>query len=318
MAIWLSASILALADDKSDAEAKAKAALALAKARANQPMLAAKSRAISYADAVAVAKKTGKPIFVSVGLDCQGVCSHLRPDFVTCHEKQFENDSRPRALLIVPDKDGSLFRVQTWLTLPAATEVKHAAEAWKKKVSADQENDAALFTALLTGTIAVQPADYVADPLCPGGICPAPVVTLTSRALGEGDTLTGSGSFFARFPRLARFRAGMRAAFDLPPPRVAGGFYSFAPTRTDSVAEASPVRVAEAKAAAGKLTPEHLRKLKAAGIDFKTILELLIKYGPQIIQIVIELLDAFKAPGPVSLPEKVGFVWEWPDYTVAA
>ena len=293
----LLAPALASADEKSKSKADAEAALAVAKARASAPAIAAKTRLISYADAAKLAKKTGQPIFVNVGLECKSTCASLRPDFLTCHEKEFEGSAKPRAALVLPAKDGALFRVQEWPTMPAAADVKASLETWRKKVSADSEAapDAAVIAALALGLIAVQPVEAIADQNCPGGICPVPVSTSFSRTSDVVTTTTASG----RFPRVAAFRARLRGAFGRVFPRLAGGFYSFAPAVESAPA---PVTAAGAEAVVkGKLTAEHLRKLRAAGIDLRTIIALLVKWGPVVIDMLIEFLDALK-----TTPEKVG------------
>ena len=57
----------------------------------------------------------------------------------------------------------------------------------------------------------------------------------------------------------------------------------------------SPRAAAEHKAAvaaANRLTPGDLRRLKAAGLDFPKLIALILKYGPQILQIILDILNS--------------------------
>lgn len=214
--------------DRNDAAA----AIALAKARAKSPTVAAATKHIPYADAVKLAKQNGKPIVVVVGMECRHLCPSLRPEMLTAHEREFEGSSKPRVVLLIPGKDGSIYRVQEWSTLPKESEIKSAAQSWAGKVGqADIGHDADLLTALMIGMVAVQPAD------CPNGQCPVQYASSTSPAAGassmvyESPAMTvnnpaASLHFAARFPRVAAFRGRMRAAVGLPAPRVMGGFYT--------------------------------------------------------------------------------------------
>lgn len=355
------------------AKAKAIAALALAKARANAPTVIAATKPIPYADAKKIAKREGKPIFVSIGLECSGLCSDLRPEFLTCHEKEFEGDKTPRAVLILPGKNRDLFRVTTWPTMPTADQVRQVAVEWKKKISADVDADQptrsdrsrsdrsdrsdALASVIALGLVGVQPAEWMRQPLnvgncpcagtggcrclphslcadgqcanhnpllqvqfqqnCPGGVCPAPESGAFASSVPSASSAPGR-LFHGRFPRVAAIRGRLRGVFGRLFPRLAGRGYSYAPapmTATSGPAVAAAgmpassdaVMVAAARAAVGeRLTPEKIRRLRAAGLDLEKLIQLILKYGPAVVDLILEIIEKFKNVDVQQSPEKVG------------
>lgn len=218
--------------EKELADARARAALALVKSRTVE-VYAAK-RHVGYADAVALSKKTGKPIFVSVSADCSNVCGDLRPDFITCHEKTFAGDSKPRFILAVPSKEKGFIHVQ-WEKCPRPEDVK--AEFNKYKVSLRSPDfDAAgdLLAMVALGTIALE-ADAIEWIDSPRVVCDANGcrvvngVTYTRLPVADGPSVATAPTadavaFAPRFPRLARLRGRFRQAAGFAPPVVRGSF----------------------------------------------------------------------------------------------
>lgn len=299
----------------SKSEAEARASLALAKAKAKMPALAAASRNVSYTDAKKIALKEGKPIFLSVRLDCKGLCQELRPQFITCHEASFEGSDRPRALLLQPDSNGNIWRVKEWGQLPNALQVRTAAAESKKTAVEPADPSLDLLMAMfVAGTIAVEPAEFTqAAPAgqapsgfgwtCDGngcrlvpvspeafGFAKMPPVAAAPQAAASGE------AFAARFPRLARFRGRARGAMGLPPPRIAGGFVSFPALAAPSQAPAASTPTATPAATATSFVQigNHrvdgalIDRARKAGLNWSTIFKIILTAG---IEALKQILD---------------------------
>lgn len=141
-----------------------------------------------------------------------------------------------------------------------------------------------------------------ADPCPPGMICPVPTgAASTASASAFAGTTTASG----RFPRLAMARGRVRGFIGRLFPRLAGAGFAFESHRSVT---AGPVVAPEASMAASatataeasfqRLTPDQRAKLKAAGIDIPKLIALILKYGPQILQIILDILDSRTEAGP--------------------
>lgn len=196
----------------------------------------AATRPIPYADAVKLAAKTGKPIFVAVASDCKSICGELRPDFLTCHEKEFAGSAKPRYILAIPSKtEPKGFIHLEWNREPKVSDIK--AEAAKYKVSRAAElNDAGDLLAMIAlGTIAIDATDSIEWVESPRVICDAngcrvvDGVTYTRLPVGDGPALTSApvadaAAFVPRFPRVARLRGKVRQSLGMRPPQVAGAF----------------------------------------------------------------------------------------------
>jgi hypothetical protein len=313
-----------LADEPmSKSEAEARASLALAKAKAARtPTFAAKTQAVSYEVAKMISLKEGKPIFVSIKLKCDDLCKQLRPEFIICHEESLENNATPRAVLLLPDNSGNLWRVKTWTESPSALQVRQAAADSKKTIAepADGSLDV-LMASFVAGLVAVEPnAEYgQVSPFrqCgPNGCVDVVPSDATLRAWGYTPMPSGSatgthdsfaatvGDFVARFPRLSRFRGRVRGAMGLPPPQIAGGFVSF-PSQAMQVqatqqaapasASARPTAVAGPASEFVQIGPHRvpgklIDRARAAGLSWPTIFKILLTAGIEALQRLLDEL----------------------------
>lgn len=263
-----------LADEPmSKSEAEARASLALAKAKAQAPAIAAATRPIPLKDAEKLAVKQHKPIFLSVGMDCSGVCGELRPAILTVHEKIYAGDANPRVLLLFPSADGKVWPAWEWKQMPKAEDVKRLVTTWKTGHTSAQKcncgpgckcgddgddcNCFAKLDALILALTALEPGE-AADPapvgwtricdaygcrLVPLGAKPMPVgphpiqTVYTESYTVEQDA--SAGSFIAKHPRLARLRSRFRQACGLPPPAVQGAFMAPMPNAEATAATPS-------------------------------------------------------------------------------
>jgi hypothetical protein len=205
---------------KSDADAAA--AVAMAKARANQSAIAARTKPISYADALKLSKGNGKPIFVSAGAgDCKGICAALRPDFLTCHEITFAGSSQTRWILAVPSKEqASGFVRLEWQVKPSEADVRaewkkyrHASKSDAREVIDRNEMLAAF--ALETVGLLGDVEEFIQAPgtVCENGSCQGLMPRLFSRLpIGNAtaSTVGDDGIVVARFPRIAAGRGRLR------------------------------------------------------------------------------------------------------------
>jgi len=301
------------ADDKSDADARA--ALALARAKANSPAIAAATRAIPYADAIKVATREGKPIFVAVGqAECRGICGELRPDMVTCHEARFAGSDKPRWILAVPSKGtpGGFIHLE-WTTKPAAKDIKAEAAKYKalKGKTGDVRalEDAGALLAMIT--LGVMPADEEAveyvDVVCENGVCrvvPAGYQRMpqTPEQYAAMSAASDDGGFVPRFPRVAKLRARARAAVGLSAPQVRG---TFVQSTSTAATAAKPL----ASATGPKLVGGPLRDiagfrgwLRTASPDdvrlIRKYIDTRVGQGGTVVQAIEELITFFIAHGP--------------------
>lgn len=224
------------ASDKTDADAKA--AIAFAKAKANRPMVAAQTRTVPYNDSTrTMAFKAGKPIFVTVSMDCRAVCEKLRPEFVTCHE---EGD-KPEARLEIPDRSRGTWTKYRWPTLPTDADVKAAYIKNKPRAESKQQEWEEAVSAMIAGMIALEPAgepqEFVTEwrQVCRNGVCELVQVQVAKPMPSAGGpsvaapptvqySSSSSGSFQPRFPRIAGLRSRFRSFAGLPRPRMFGQF----------------------------------------------------------------------------------------------
>lgn len=152
--------------DKDEAWARAQAAIAVAKAKAKHPKVVALTKPLPYADAVKVAKAEKKPLIVAVGMDCRGLCTELRPLFVTCHEATFEGSPVPRILLLLHDAAGQLFKLQVWDKLPTPADVKAEAVKGQKRLDPHTAMRQELLEAAIVEMFALE---FEPCPNCPQG-----------------------------------------------------------------------------------------------------------------------------------------------------
>lgn len=251
-------------DAQTKAQAQAQAAMAMARAKAS-PQIRSMSGHIAYLEAVKLAKADGKPIFVSVGLNCKSTCQELRPNVLTVHQEEFDGNKIPRGVLLIPTRDGSLWKVKEWQTLPEAGAVKAAILDFKV-AHPDLSVDQSLLETLALGMIALE-TDGTFCPTCPNGVCngtgpcnfcpngncasgncaancpngncgqtmyyssPPPGYAYMPAAGGPvtyyADAQQVETGVTARFPRLAGIRQRLRARRNLPPPNVAGRFFTY-------------------------------------------------------------------------------------------
>lgn len=114
--------LFATVSNAEDATAKAKAALALAQAKRERESDKAQAKGpaagvqegcfTDLATARSVAKRTGKPLVLWVGMECRDakdVCDSLAGDVVSCHLAEYHGSKTPR--VVVPDKDGTEYRI---------------------------------------------------------------------------------------------------------------------------------------------------------------------------------------------------------------
>jgi hypothetical protein len=276
----LAAGIFLLPASADDAATKAKASVSvqfeLAKIKAS-PSIRSFSEHLTYEQAVGESRASHRPVFVSVGLQCKSVCGELRPELITCHEDELGGDKTPRAILMCPTSEGTLWRVQQWSTLPSPAAIRSAIETWLKaqdearrahpELSVSDE----LLESLVLGMTALDAGDWVPGP-CPGGFCPncptgrcQNTQSISAEANGQQASDVVSYSYSAnpeyveaavtaRFPRLAAIRNRFHGRRGFAP-RLSGRFFTYteaAPTVIQPAAEVVSVGdVATARAARG-------------------------------------------------------------------
>ncbi len=297
------------ASDKpmTQAEADARAAMAFVKARANRPAIAAQTKAINYADALKVAKQSGKPIFVTVACDCGPLCSKLRPEFLTVHEAGSKVEARLEIPAPVP---GGWIKLR-WDRLPSEGEVKSTFEKHKPRSDATtpRDWDSAVAALLVAMTTSVEFAADDAPPgfvkVCENGVCRLVPVGFQAMPAGSGPVaasppafseMGAGGSFFrARFPRVARFRQNFRATFGLPAPVVRGAFFQAIEADLGGVQQAAPTAKADGPQVVGAGRERRLLKLmlKRAGLsdsELDSIQKKADVVGDSIWSVLIEIL----------------------------
>lgn len=298
-------------------DADARAAIAFAKARANKFTVQAETKPIPFSEAVKIAKREGKPLFVTVCLDCKAVCAKLRPDIITSHETTLEGSSAPRAILMIPSKTSESGWIKLrWDRLPTDTEVKAEVAKHSPRTSWDEAVSALIMSmvALESDTPApVQQWKQVCGPdgckLVPVGYAPMPVGSGANVASPPvaGEIATGGRFFQARFPRLAAFRGRVRGVLGLPAPVVRGQFFEaleadIAPAASAPAAAGPEVvgarerRLLRAVLARYGVTQAELdavaKKVQATGNDsiWAVLVEILLRHG---IAALREFLDSW-------------------------
>lgn len=282
------------ASDKSDSDARA--ALAMAKAKAARPAVAAQTRPIPYADAVKVAKREGKAIFVTVGMDCRSVCAGLRPGVITCHESTFEGVATRRAMLLIPS-GSDLWKVREWQSCPPTVEVKAEVEKHirprTEAATAPPDWDQAV-TALL---VAMTSLEFEADDtpqvqyrqVCENGVCrlvPVGYSAMPTTSSGGAsasaasppvarESAAGGRIFRARFPRVAAFRQRVRGMVGLPAPQVRGQFFDAIEADLQATQGGGAVAVSVGSPAAAKAGPQVV----GAGRERRLLKAFLARHG---------------------------------------
>lgn len=126
------------------------------------------SGALSYDRGYRASVALKKPMLVMVNVDCQKVCEHLRPEFVTVHEKSFQGSNKPRVILVVP-VDDKLYRLKVWDgSLPSVDEIRRELKSWLGNLKSDL-GSLEYHDHLFSFSLSQWP---VSD--CPGGVCPVP------------------------------------------------------------------------------------------------------------------------------------------------
>lgn len=297
-------------------DADARAAMAFAKARANKFTVQAETKPIPFSEAVKIAKREGKPVFVTVCLDCKAVCAKLRPDIITSHETTLEGSSAPRAILMIPSKTSESGWIKLrWDRLPTDAEVKAEVAKHSPRTSWDEAVSALIMSmvALEADTPAPVQWKQVCDAngcrLVPAGFNPLPAgngpVAVAAPPV-TGERVTG-GVFRARFPRLAAFRGKVRGVLGLPAPQVRGQFFEaleadIAPAASAPAAAGPEVvgarerRLLRAVLARYGVTQAELdavaKKVQATGNDsiWAVLVEILLRHG---IAALREFLDSW-------------------------
>jgi hypothetical protein len=122
-AVLLAASVNAQSPSKDKARMRLQLELEIQKAKA-QPVASPAEIWTDYQAALAEATRTGKPLFVSVGLDCTPVCSKLRPDVVTCHVAAIDGVPAGDCFLVMRGFEGKMGLVGRWRGLASETQVR--------------------------------------------------------------------------------------------------------------------------------------------------------------------------------------------------
>lgn len=261
--------------DSSDSD-KADAAMALAKAKAARPRVKSQTQFVSYADAKKLSKSDGRPILISIGMDCKHLCDKLRPDIITCHEKEFGGSSAKRVRLEIPAATPSGWIVLEWAArCPLLDEVKEELIKHSPRTSLSEEWDKAISGAVLALTALESDDPPVVMNgkrlVCVNGVCQWVDVDAKQMPVGSGPNTAyppavGSGAsggrfFKARFPRIASFRGRVRSFAGLPPPQVRGQFYQLLEQEVQPEAQASPDQGAQAVQVSGAARGHRLIKL---------------------------------------------------------
>lgn len=126
------------------------------------------SSALSYDRGYRASLALKKPMLVMVNVDCQKICQHLRPEFVTVHEKSFQGSNKPRVILVVP-VDDKMYRLKVWEgSLPSVDEIRKELKSGLGGLKSDL-GSLEYHDHIFSFSLSQWPSDD-----CPGGFCPVP------------------------------------------------------------------------------------------------------------------------------------------------